>query len=595
MKKRRRPAPAAPPTPPPVSALPPASSIGRGRIALTLTVFAVAFIVLAAWSLTGTSATWDEPVHLTDGYLSLTKADYRADPEHPPFARMWAALPLAVMGGITADTASIDSVPSLRWAGLDLFLYAHRFLYVDNDADRLLYAGRFMIVMLGVLLGIMVFFWAYEWLGYWPAVVALALFLLEPNLLAHSQLVTTDLPLTTFLFGAVYFLWRFARQATRLNAAAVVVFATLAILTKFSAVLLVPIVLLLLAVGVLARRITLMHAASLLAACAVVSFIAIWAIYGFRWAPSASAGWYFHFEDSRLVRQNVPSLTELVTWIDSRHLLPNTFTQGLLIGQAKAVKRSAFLAGNYSEDGWWYFFPLAFLLKTPIGLMALAAFAVPAIRRARGEMLSALFVICPIVIYFGASVGAGLNIGLRHILPIYPFVIVLAGFAASHLIARERQIGWPIIGVCLSLVVLEAGRSYPHSLAFFNQLAGGPAGGSRYFIDSSLDWGQDLKGLKAWMTKQGVEHINLGYFGSADPKYYGIDCTYLPGSPIWLLKSQIGLPKLPGYVAVSATAANGIYLEGNQFEFYKPLMAKQPVASIGHSIDVYWVDEPWWY
>ena len=576
-----------------VAAVAPPAAVSVRRIALTLIAFVIAFVTLTGWSLTSKSATWDEPVHLTDGYLSLAKGDYRVDSEHPPFARMWAALPLAFMSGITVDTVTIDRTASHTFASFDLFLFARQFLYVENDADRLLYAARFMVVTLGVLLGVMVFFWVYEWLGYWPAVVALALCLLEPNLVAHSQLVTTDLPVTTFMFGAVYFLWRFARRSSPLNAAGVVAFATLSVLTRYSAVLLVPVMGLLLAATVIARRVTVRQAALIFVTSAVVSWTAIWGAYGFRWEPSPTPGWVFHFQDLTRVRQAVPGLTDMATWVDGNRLLPNAFTQGFLLSQMKAQNRAGYLAGNYSEEGWWYFFPLAFLLKTPIGLLVLAAFAVPAFRRPRGEALSLWYVACPILVYLAVAMTTSINIGLRHILPIYPFVILLAALAARHLLKQEQAIGRAIVAASLTLVAVEAGRAYPDSLAFFNQLVGGPSGGHRYLVDSSLDWGQDLKPLKQWMTRQGVDHINLAYFGSADPKYYGIECTYLPGAPLWIPRTEVSLPKLPGYVALSATAATGIYLEANR-DFYKPLAAQTPVASIGHTIDVYWVEKPWW-
>lgn len=139
------------------------------------------------------------------------------------------------------------------------------------------------------------------------------------------------------------------------------------------------------------------------------------------------------------------------------------------------------------------------------------------------------------------------------------------------------------------LLVAEFATAYPYTLTFFNQLAGGPRNGYRYLADSNLGWGQNLKTLKAWMDRNGVSHVNLAYFGQADPAYYGIDCTYLPGSPSFALAS-IARPRLPGYVAISSTVLNGVYLQPWWRLFYRPFEDLAPVAVVGNSIRVYWVE-----
>jgi hypothetical protein len=189
---------------------------------------------------------------------------------------------------------------------------------------------------------------------------------------------------------------------------------------------------------------------------------------------------------------------------------------------------------------------------------------------------------------------ARINIGLRHILPIYPLVMLAAAAAAKELLGTKRSRGPIVLAVLTLFWLFEFGRSYPDNLAFFNQLVGGPANGAKYLVDSNLDWGQDLKPLKAWMDRNGVANINLAYFGSADPAYYHITCTYLPGSPFFVPDESIGLPQLPGYVAVSVTVLTGVYFDERGRAFYKALREQEPLAAIGHSIHVYRVDRPWW-
>src|SRR5437667_638233 len=207
------------------------------RTALVLVAFAVVFSALAVVSYTQKSATWDEPQHVTTGYLALTRGDYRTDPEHPPFLRMWASLPLLAIRGIKLDTSVIDQTPPSDWVALKQFYFCHQFMYLDNDADRLLYAARFMIVVLGVGLGVLVFCWVNEWLGFWPAVVTLAFYTIEPNIAAHSSLVTTDFSIACFIFGTLYFLWRTCRRPSVGNLAGLVAFFVLANIRTSSALL----------------------------------------------------------------------------------------------------------------------------------------------------------------------------------------------------------------------------------------------------------------------------------------------------------------------------------------------------------------------
>lgn len=191
--------------------------------------------------------------------------------------------------------------------------------------------------------------------------------------------------------------------------------------------------------------------------------------------------------------------------------------------------------------------------------------------------------------------ASNINIGLRHVLIIYPFLVLLAAVAIREIVQRFPSASRTVLLALGLFRRLEFARVYPHTLAFFNTLVGGPAHRAEYLVDSNLDWGQDLKPLKQWMDDSRVASINLAYFGSADPAYYGIRCTYINGTA-GFIPQPVEAPRLPGYVAVSATLLTGMYTDDDarHRDFYKPLMMRTPVASIGHSINVYWVDRPWW-
>ena len=397
----------------------------RVSSAFVIMGFAVVFIALSLFSYCQKSAAWDEPQHLTRGYLGW-HGDQRVDPEHPPFLRLWAALPLLPMKKISLETGMINQVTPAAWVGIGQFQYAHYFLYKANDADRLLYRARFMIVLLGVLLGAMLFLWTREWLGFWPAMGALTLYTFEPNILAHSSLVTTDFGITCFMFGTVYCLWRTSRNLTPGNVVGVIIFFTLSVISKFSSLVLGPIVFLLLVVQVARRQpwgplktrgAKIGFSLGLIVVLTLASWAAVWASYGFRYLPSPSQEWIFHFHDDPDVVKRTPLIAHLVGWSDQHHLLPNAFTQGFLLGQAKAQVRGAFFFGQTSGTGWWYYFPVAFAIKTPVAILLLLGMSLIVVAwRWRKFFETPVFVILPGAFYLAIAMLQKLNIGLRHIL-----------------------------------------------------------------------------------------------------------------------------------------------------------------------------------
>jgi tetratricopeptide (TPR) repeat protein len=524
-------------------------------------------------------------MHLTAGYIALTRGDFRVDPSHPPLARMWAAMPL-VFSDVSADTTVIDRTPDRDWLTAG-YGFARTFV-AQRNIDAMLMPARAMVVWWGVALGLLLFAWAYEWLGPKGAIIALVLYTLSPNLAAHAMLVTTDAALACFVFGAVYSLWRYSRRPSRWNAAAVAACTALAFVTKFSALVLAPVLLALLALAIVRGTIRSRHAALLATAIIAATFLAVWAVYGFRYAPSSNPDWLLR-GDAIAGRVGAPWLVTLLEWMDVHRLLPNAFAQGLVFSVASARELPAFLAGEVRPGGWWYYFPVAVALKTPLSILILSlAGSVMAIRQPRDARATAAFVLLPVVIWLAVAAMSGVNLGVRHVLPLYPFAMLLAALAGVELLARR---GTARAALALAAVVLaiEVGRSEPYPISFFNTLAGGPENGYRYLADSNLAWGGNLKALKRWMEESDVESVNLAYFGSVDPAIYGIRAAYLPTSATFLA-DRIGRPQLPGYVAISGTALDGVYLPPWWRRFYSGFRDRVPVAVVGNSMRVFWVD-----
>lgn len=579
--------------------VPPALSAGwlqgtRGRRTLVLVWFSLFYVLLQLGSLTRRSATFDEPLHLAAGYAAIARQDYRYDMTHPPLARMWAALPLLGMEGINFDPRQIDRLSAPAWNDR-MYEDAFHLLFRSPDPDATLARARFMNVLLGLVLGFLLFFWADAWLGFAPAVLVLICQLLSPNLGAHATLVTTDLAVTLLFTGTIHFLWRLCRRFSAGSVAGLALCFGAALASKFSSVLLVPVGAVLLGFAVWrAETMTWRRAAMLVLVLAVTGWAVIWATYGFRHAPSDTPGWLLQVQDLPMVRERLPVLAPLLSWLEAHHLLPNAYAQGFLLSYATSEIQPAYLAGEVGIGGWWYYFPVAFLIKTPSALIVLSAIGL-VLLLARARQLgpgNVVFLLVPPALFLAAAMSTDINIGLRHILPVYPFVLLVAVGGARQILAAgwRGRTKWLVLGALGARWAFSFAVIYPHTLTFFNLFVGGPSQGYRYLVDSNLDWGQHLKLLKEWMADNKVEHINLAYFGMGSTKHLGINCTFLPGVRDFL-QPRIAKPVLPGYVAISATVRSGAYLPREWRLFYEGFEDETPVAVLGNSISVYWVDE----
>ena len=388
---------------------------------------------------------------------------------------------------------------------------------------------------------------------------------------------------------------------------------TLALITKFSTGALFPI-LILLSVGVILaphaielrltgvppiyvasrkRKLCILLAA--LIGMGLLAYAMIWAAYRFRYEEVVLPGqqheapWHQVFSQPSWSKQTI-------LWLKEAKLLPEAYLFGLA-SVLQSTRRVAFLMGEIG-DGWWYFFILTFLLKTPLPLLLLVALAPLTFRqRWRHDRVALLFLLTPVLVYFGIASASRMNIGHRHILPIYPFLFVLAGSLISAAMRQAAPLKRGLMAVVyLAWYIFSCVSIFPHYLAYFNELTGGPEYGYRYLVDSNLDWGQDLKGLKRYMQEHGIERVWLSYFGTASPDYYGISYDYLPSYVIFNPKQVrqelfrlARLPPLPGTVAISVTNLQGVYLAAFElnpgyFELYRQ---QRPVAKIGNTIFIY--------
>ena len=406
-----------------------------------------------------------------------------------------------------------------------------------NDADTLYARARKTMLLLPLLLAIVIFAWAGEVWGWWGGAVAAALFAFDPNFIAHGALVTTDVGVAAMMAAAIYFMWRCSRRATAINIALFSLFTGLAMIAKFSGLLLMPMIAILF---LHARNRKMLMAIGCAAAATIVI---VWAAYGFRYRASPERArpivmvvndWYA----ARMLRDQYPQgvpeaaiqrarstipigmLGRTVLFANDLHLLPEGYLYGLALTERNAYARWSFLNSEGSYRGFPTYFLYTFFYKTPEAAIIAIILALIALRK-RGSSAKP-FLLWPIVIYMAVSMTSSLNIGHRHILPIYPFLYVIAGSLGGAAAWRRSLVA--------TLCVLTAVPSlyfWGSHLAYMNLIAGGPSRGYEKLIDSNFDWGQDLKRLGEWARARSGP-INLVYFGTADPRFYGIAYDNLP-------------------------------------------------------------------
>ncbi|HEY2986848.1 MAG TPA: glycosyltransferase family 39 protein [Candidatus Binatia bacterium] len=515
-------------------------------------------------------------------------------------SKIWAALPL-----LAFDLK--DPVPaSLHWAlipenllPLPTLSLARQMLLVENDGETLFFFGKLQMIALSILLGIFIYAASKNLFGLEAAVAAIFIYALDPNVLAHSQIVHTDVPFAAFFFISTYFFWRTLGRFHWRDLFLTSLFFALATITKYSAVAILPIWLILgLAKLFLAepadadsggatapnRREKAIELAGVLCAAAVTAYIFTWAVYGFRFnaVPGGSAPLHIDW----VTPPEKTLLHAVANFITVHRLFPEAWIYGQLY-TLKYLQRDSFLLGQFSFDGFWSYFPVAFVVKTPLPTLIAVVIGLILLGRGRLNKMNGLLLLIPAIVYFSFAIWSRANIGFRYILPIFPFLFVLAGGAVAELWKSE---GWAKRGVVV-LALWSLGScwaTYPHYLAFFNELVGGPKNGHKVLLDSNLDWGQDLKGLKRWMDARGIKQIRFLYFGGIDPEYYGIEASYLLGSWVGFDRPDARNRATPEYAALSAHL---LYGPQRNDSFVRRFKGRQPVATIGHSILIFKVDE----
>jgi hypothetical protein len=523
------------------------------------------------------SQTWDEGFEIVAGYQYLTTGVYRASLENPPLERILEALPLLFLRpDLNSDALVANNTgPADVDAGL-AFLYKNRL-----PADQILFAARLPMIAVTIGLLLVMAAWCRRRFGPAAGIVAALLFALDPNVIAQGRYVKNDMLVTALSFVAVISWDWFLRTGKGSALIASGIALGLALGSKYSALFLLPVFLILYLLREwhnfsLPRFLKSFAAVGLLAATVI---LILYAPYDGALLPHARSAPGVPLRDA--IDQST-ALGRRVAWIGSRL---GWRDHPYLIGLAQFASHGggthpAYLWGERSNSGWWYYFPLAFLIKTPVVVLLALLLAIP-------FAASQPLLLIPILIYGSLSVASHVNIGLRHLLPIYPF---LYAFIAAGLLNLRGRFRTPLIIAILAATAIESFAVYPYYTAFFNVLAGGPRNGPKYLVDSNLDWGQDLKRLGEFASSHGPTsrsqpQICVMYFGTAPTWYY---LRYAANFPKLDEMSQ-GAPLECQFAAVSVTPLEGVYVSPDWFKWARDV---PPLARIGYSIYVWDVHDP---
>jgi len=501
-----------------------------------------------------------------------------------------------------------------------------------NNATDIIHFAKLPMLLFFILSAILIFRWAHELYGDFAAFLSLILFTFSSTVLAHSRFVTTDVAALFGILYSAYFFLKYLKSPTKKHFFLAAIFFGIALLTKFSTFLIAPFFVLTAliygfghGVGTFSdkSRQAVKEILRTVAVFAVGFVIIVWPVYYLHthnYPPQRQ------HRDTEIILSSFGNryMADPVVWMSDKPVLRAAGHYGLgllMVTQRSAGGNTTYFLGEVSRFGWHHYFPVVYFIKEPLAwwgmvLIALLYFAwqcrkptlrsfspsanLKSLRKFAKNHLAEFAMLLWLLIYWTFSIRSTLNIGVRHLLPVYPFTIILIS-GQLHRIGYKLQTGGfklrnfvtiysLAIAALVGWYVYENLHVFPYYLTYFNQTAGGPAGGYRYVVDSNLDWGQDLVRFSDWVKENNIPKIEVDYFGWADPVYY-LSSRY---ERLWSTKYQsaqdfISRNNTDGWLAVSAT-----FLQGSQGSEDMPnpinylwLNAYEPVTIIGNSIFIY--------
>ncbi len=533
------------------------------------------FLVAAASSVYGTSTTWDDAPHLAGGVAQWQTGDPKLNADHPPLARLFGAIPILFM-----DAPKLTDLSRGAWQTADLTGAAGG--YFDVIEGRLLWPSRLLMLSFSILLGWLLYAWGTALHGRQGAWIPLALFAFCPPFLANAPLVTTDLAATTFIFAAVFTWWRYLQAPSKRRLAWFSVSVALAFASKHSALLLIPILVGLGAFTLfsstvmpypLRRRLWVCSIGLIGAGVATVVILdLIYFFDGVFLKPSAflerSVGFSPGFQAGAKILSN-----HWPAWLPIP--LPFIYVCGVftLLANVGAYGSATYFLGQAGYGGWPNYFLMLLLVKLPIPSLILIGFGIEqGVSRLPRNWWNVLFLVFPPIFIIGFASKGMMQIGIRHILPAFPFLFLLAGYALHY--SEQRWHKWAV-GVLVIFSAISTLKIHPNYLMYFNFLGGGAQQGWRISVTGD-DYGQGDAKLVRWLQKRGVKEVAFGPFG------WG-----------WAVLNRAGITPKPlpcednGELVATHLGQLLLTYDVDKKRCYDWMLMREPDEKIGYSIFIY--------
>ena len=540
------------------------------------------------------SLTWDEGDHIYAGYMSWMHQDFGLNPEHPPLVKLVATLPLLGM--------QLKMPPLLdRRYEMEAFLGGKDFVY-KNDANTIAYRARMAAMLFTLLLAAVVFVTARTFFGTGAGFLALGLMAFDPTVLAHGAVVTTDSAQSCFLLATVYFFYLYWKSPNMLHVVGVGVAAGLALASKHSTILLIPMLALLTLLELVWRPEAgaegsrmptgkrILRTAGALVAVSAIALGTLWTFYGFRYAARGEGRKLSPPLEVNIT--TIPSKTQaaVVREMAKLHLLPESYLFGLSDVLAKSVGYHSFLFGKSYPTGLWYYFPVGMLIKSSLTFLIFSGVLIWAmVTRRFQKWREILYLTIPPAVYMAFSIAGGMNIGIRHMLPVYVCLFALIGGAVWRVVENNRK----ALYVAIALLVFQAvsvSRVYPAYVSYANEAVGGPIMVHEYMTDSSADWAQQMKSVKRYLDAHGIRDCWFAYFaeGVLDYSYYGVTCKPLPtADSLWVGEPANAPPAVDGPVLISAGILSGFEFGPGTLNPYEQFRTMKPDGQIDYGVFVF--------
>jgi len=483
-------------------------------------MLAFVFVLTCTNSIAYKSPTRDENRHLIRGVMLLKTGDYRLNKHHPILGNVLNGIPQLFNSKLEIPSTSdpdweMANKDNLAGKLVDLNGKKRSFLF------DVLYLSRYVTIGFMALSGILMYFIVKKEFGLIAAGIFTILYFFSPNIIAHSRLVTTDAYIIPVTFLGTFILYKYLQEPSKKRLCWFIVVSFLALLTKYTVVPIAAIWLLFMFIceifaggSTRPKFFTRLLSASKKIAIVIFAWVVLLtAAYGFRFT-TLSATNHANTDKTETHMHNITDLTSSVPFLTKpiQHIYKNIpvpfpeyiqgFFENVLLHDQYG--HDSFLFGQYSKTGWWYYFPAAMLIKVPVPLLigsttlllwAAAKFYQQLTTLKKQKLFNIqlkpnhIFIIVP-AFFVLLSMKSSINLGIRHILILFPFIYLGLGILAQKTIKSQSKILAPVI-LLVVWYIYSSISIYPHYLEYFNEIAGGPENGYKYLLDSNLSWAQD--------------------------------------------------------------------------------------------------------